>query len=63
MRHTPRWLKIVAIVSLAAEATAAAAVFWQLALTEAQAHGQPSSALTNAGEAAVASIRSKCSAA
>jgi hypothetical protein len=28
MRHTPRWLKIVALVSLAAEATAAAAVFW-----------------------------------
>jgi hypothetical protein len=28
MRHTPRWLKVVALVSLAAEATAAAAVFW-----------------------------------
>jgi len=28
MRHTPRWLKLVALVSLAAEATAAAAVFW-----------------------------------
>jgi len=28
MRHTRRWLKIVLIVSLAAEAAAAAAVFW-----------------------------------
>jgi hypothetical protein len=29
MRHSSRWLKVVAIVSLAAEATAAAAVFWR----------------------------------
>jgi hypothetical protein len=28
MRQTPRWLKIVLVISLAAEATAAAAVFW-----------------------------------
>jgi hypothetical protein len=28
MRHQRRWLKIVLLVSLAAEATAAAAVFW-----------------------------------
>jgi hypothetical protein len=28
MRHVPSWLKIVALVSLAAEAAAAAAVFW-----------------------------------
>ena len=28
MRHTPRWLKAIALISLAAEATAAAAVFW-----------------------------------
>jgi hypothetical protein len=28
MRHTPRWLKAIALLSLAAEATAAAAVFW-----------------------------------
>jgi hypothetical protein len=28
MRHIPRWIKIVALVSLVAEATAAAAVFW-----------------------------------
>ena len=28
MRHAPRWLKAIALISLAAEATAAAAVFW-----------------------------------
>jgi hypothetical protein len=28
MRHTPRWLKTIALISLAAEAAAAAAVFW-----------------------------------
>ena len=28
MRHTPRWLKAIALISLVAEATAAAAVFW-----------------------------------
>jgi len=28
MRHTPRWLKLLAVVSLAAEATAVAAVLW-----------------------------------
>jgi hypothetical protein len=28
MRHIPRWLKIVALASLIAEAGAAAAVFW-----------------------------------
>jgi hypothetical protein len=28
MRRAPRWLKLVALVSLAAEAAAAAAVFW-----------------------------------
>jgi hypothetical protein len=28
MRHVPSWLKLVALVSLAAEAAAAAAVFW-----------------------------------
>jgi len=28
MRHIPRWVKLVALVSLAAEAIAAAAVFW-----------------------------------
>jgi hypothetical protein len=28
MRHVPPWLKLVALVSLAAEAAAAAAVFW-----------------------------------
>ncbi len=28
MLHVPRWLKLVALASLAAEATAAAAVFW-----------------------------------
>jgi hypothetical protein len=28
MRHVPRWLKLVALVSVAAEATAVAAVFW-----------------------------------
>jgi hypothetical protein len=28
MRHVPPWLKVVAFVSLLAEAAAAAAVFW-----------------------------------
>jgi hypothetical protein len=28
MRHVPSWLKLVAVVSLLAEALAAAAVFW-----------------------------------
>jgi len=28
MRHVPSWLKLVALVSLVAEAAAAAAVFW-----------------------------------
>jgi len=28
MRHIPRWVKLVALVSLVAEATAAAAVLW-----------------------------------
>jgi hypothetical protein len=28
MRHIPSWLKLVALVSLAAEAAAALAVFW-----------------------------------
>jgi hypothetical protein len=28
MRHVPAWLKIVALISLCAEALAAAAVFW-----------------------------------
>jgi hypothetical protein len=28
MRHVPPWLKVVAMISLAAEAIAAAAVFW-----------------------------------
>lgn len=28
MRHVPSWLKVIAIVSLVAEAGAAAAVFW-----------------------------------
>jgi hypothetical protein len=28
MRYTPRWLKLVALVSLLAEAGAAAALFW-----------------------------------
>jgi hypothetical protein len=28
MWHAPRWLKTIALISLAAEATAAAAVFW-----------------------------------
>ena len=28
MRHVPSWLKLVAVVSLLAEAGAAAAVFW-----------------------------------
>jgi hypothetical protein len=28
MRHVPSWLKLVALVSLAAEAAAAAAVLW-----------------------------------
>jgi hypothetical protein len=29
MGGAPRWLKILAVLSLAAEATAAAAVFWR----------------------------------
>lgn len=28
MRHVPSWLKVVALISLVAEAAAAAAVFW-----------------------------------
>jgi hypothetical protein len=28
MRHVPHWLRLVAMVSLLAEAIAAAAVFW-----------------------------------
>jgi hypothetical protein len=28
MWHVPPWLKVIALVSLAAEAAAAAAVFW-----------------------------------
>jgi len=28
MWHTPRWLKAIALISLMAEATAVAAVFW-----------------------------------
>jgi hypothetical protein len=29
MRHVPRWLKLVALLSVVAEAGAAAAVFWR----------------------------------
>jgi hypothetical protein len=28
MRHVPRWLKLIGLASLVAEACAAAAVFW-----------------------------------
>jgi hypothetical protein len=29
MRHVPRWLKLVALLSVVAEAGAAVAVFWR----------------------------------
>ena len=58
MRHQRRWLKIVLLVSLAAEATAAAAVFW---------HSESYRSVPEGGDerrrAAVASMRAKCSAA